>query len=231
MVAAMFCTDQVFRRHDRRKQPSDYELRFLLFPENSDLYQEELESAWTIDSEPLTTRPKHRPTREDMHKRSDLCPQQRRTRSKSNRHLLRVIVSLFPVAWWQFCSTTISMDDGVSTIGLSLLLSSISKAPSHKLIRRCNLLRPPFWIPECFCRADKGGNQCWFCSTTLSIAPTPWWWFKKSEFVRHLNRLLRSQADRKLYNHYPDMFLWMPSYLIEFLDLLLYAWNNCLNYA
>jgi hypothetical protein len=91
-MVAMFCADHVFGRHKR--QPSDYELRFLLFPENVDFGHVEFESDVKIKagSEPPPTLFDCRPTRETMFKRSEMFL--RRARSKSSQRILRIMVSI-----------------------------------------------------------------------------------------------------------------------------------------
>jgi hypothetical protein len=94
-MVAMFCAEQLLRRHRSKKQPSDYELRFLLFPENVDFGEEEQRiECPKSGSLPPDNRFNCRLTRQRMPKRSELC-NGRRARSKSNRHFFRVVVS-FP---------------------------------------------------------------------------------------------------------------------------------------
>lgn len=94
-MVVMFCAEQLIQR--RKRQPSDYELRFLLFPENVDFchaeFKEEVKNAKAGSEPPSNKFNCQRPTRETMFKRSDLLV--RRARSKSSRHILRVVVSIF----------------------------------------------------------------------------------------------------------------------------------------
>jgi hypothetical protein len=97
-MVVMFCADQVFCR--QKRQPSDYELRFLLFPENVDFGNEDFDELQDSNnkkagSEPPYSRLNCRPTRETMFKRSEMFV--RRARSKSSQRILRVIVSFFNV--------------------------------------------------------------------------------------------------------------------------------------
>jgi hypothetical protein len=97
-MVAMFCADQVFRQCSK-KRPHDYELRYLLFPENVDFgnYSDENEIiSRKAGSEPPQQRLNCRTSRAYMKKRSDVCI----NRARSSGRILRVLVSPMIIFVW-----------------------------------------------------------------------------------------------------------------------------------